>query len=91
MTVLAESLVNSVFSHPDRLRAAALESIRVLTAADVARILGITEKTVRAWHDRQEHGFSMNVGPGGHLTMRVKDFEDWYARAYKKPKPLPKL
>lgn len=91
VSLLYTQLVNVVFSDPEKLRRAALESIRVLSIADVAHLLGKDPKTVKTWHEQQKHGLRMNVGPDGDLTMRMKDFEDWYARAYQKPKPKVRL
>ena len=91
VSLLYVQLVNVVFSDPEKLRKAAMEHMRVLTVADVAYLLGRTEKTVRTWHSEQKHGLRMNVGPDGDLTMRVQDFEDWYTRAYKKPPAMGRL
>lgn len=90
-TLLFAQLVNYVFSDPDKIRRAALEHMRVLSVADVAYLLGKDPKTVRNWHDQQKNGLRMNVGPDGDLTMRREDFEEWYARAYKKPAPKVRL
>lgn len=92
VSIMAEHLIRSVFDDPERLRRAALESMRVLSVADVAYLLGIKDvKTIKAWHRTQKAGFRMNVGPDGDLTMRVQDFNDWYAKAYKMPPPKVKL
>lgn len=90
--LLYVQLIKSVFDDPERLRRAALESMRVLSVADVAYLLGIKDvKTIKAWHNAQKAGFRMRVGPDGDLTMRVQDFEEWYARAYKMPPPKVRL
>lgn len=84
---LARMLLDELLSDPEKWHNMTISSMKVLTVADVAFLLGRDSKTVRRWHQAQKYGFRMNVGPEQHLTMTYKDFKEWYDSQYKKPAP----
>lgn len=82
---IATLLIDTIFGDQDKLRKAALASMKPLTVKDVAYLLEKDPSTITRW---QKSGkIRMNVGPDGHLTMSVDDFDEWYRSNYRKPAP----